>query len=74
MIFGMPYTNLIMYAIGFISICLYLKRLFSTDNLEPRQKYGCLECGSEYHPHIKFCFDCKTELKNIKYFEFDEQL
>ena len=63
---------LIMYAIGFISICIYINRLFSTDDLEPQQKYGCLECGSEYQPHIKFCYDCKKELQNITYFKFDE--
>ena len=74
MIFGMPYMNLIMYAIGFISICIYIKRLLSTDDLEPKQKYGCLECGSEYQPHIKFCYDCKKELENILYYDFYEQL
>ena len=74
MIFGIPYIILISYAIGFISLCIYINRLLSTDDLEPKHKYGCLECGSEYQPHIKFCYDCKKELEDIIYFDFYEQL
>ena len=74
MIFGISYMVLISWAIGFISFWIYINRLLSTDDLEPKEKYGCLECGSEYQPHIKFCYDCKTELDNIRYFEFEEQL
>jgi hypothetical protein len=72
MIFEPPYFTLITYAIGLISVCIYINRLLSTDDLEPKHKYGCLECGSEYQPHIKFCYDCKKELENIIYFKFDE--
>ena len=50
----------------------YMKKKLSTDDLEPRQKYGCLECGGEYQPHIKFCYDCKKELEDIIYFDFYE--
>ena len=52
----------------------YMKKKLSTDHLEPREKYGCLDCASQYQPHIKFCYDCKTKLENIRYFKFDEQL
>ena len=72
MIFGLPYIVFIGYGIAFISICIYINRLYSTDYFEPKLKYGCLECGSEYQPHIKFCYDCKKELEDITYFKFDE--
>ena len=74
MIFEMPYIFLISYLIMFIYIWIDIKRLLNTDDLEPKQKYGCFECGSEYQPHIKFCYDCKKELEHIIYFDFYEQL